>query len=231
LAGQRRFYEPPAVATFKNSSGVRFAAVSMGTGYRSRPLNTITDERFYTFFDTDVTNPNLLTMPDTALQPVIKHTNLALLDLNSVTIQQNGIDPTKKGWYVDFAESGEKSLASGFIFKDRLVFSSYSPTQSSISNCAPIKGVTNLYTMCMPYGKLCWDTASQPPGFNNYKKSNTLAGLGGTPQLVLTKNPSTGLSDVNVIVGTSVDKGIFSGVAAGGAQLVPSKKWREKTQK
>jgi type IV pilus assembly protein PilY1 len=72
LAAQRRFYEPPAVATFTDSSGQRFATVAIGSGYRSRPLNTITDERFYTFFDYDVTKSNLLSLADTALQPVIK---------------------------------------------------------------------------------------------------------------------------------------------------------------
>ena len=231
LVSQRRFYEPPAVATFKNTSGSLFAAVSMGSGYRSRPLNTVTDERFYTFFDYDVTKPNLLSLEDSALQAVITHADLDLLDMNAATTQQNGVGQTKKGWYVDFPESGEKALASGFIFKEKLVFSSYSPTVSSTTNCTPVKGKTNLYTMCMPYGKMCWAAGSEPTGFNNYKKSNIMAGLGGEPQLILTKNPSTGANELNVLVGTSVDKGIFAGTTAGGAQLVPTKKWREKTKK
>ncbi|MBK8325976.1 MAG: hypothetical protein IPL02_02575 [Moraxellaceae bacterium] len=49
LANQRRFYEPPAVAMFKDTAGQRFATVVMGSGYRSLPLNTITDERFLRF--------------------------------------------------------------------------------------------------------------------------------------------------------------------------------------
>ena len=231
LVNQRRFYEPPAVATFKNTSGSLFAAVSMGSGYRSRPLNTVTDERFYTFFDYDVTKPNLLSLEDSALQAVITHADLDLLDMNAAATQQNGVGQTKKGWYVDFPESGEKALASGFIFKEKLVFSSYSPTASSTTNCTPVKGKTNLYTMCMPYGKMCWAAGSEPTGFNNYKKSNVMAGLGGEPQLILTKNPSTGANELNVLVGTSVDKGIFAGITAGSAQLVPTKKWREKTKK
>ncbi|WP_297923916.1 PilC/PilY family type IV pilus protein, partial [uncultured Agitococcus sp.] len=231
LVNQRRFYEPPAVATFKNTSGSLFAAVSMGSGYRSRPLNTVTDERFYTFFDYDVTKPNLLSLEDSALQAVITHADLDLLDMNAAATQQNGVGQTKKGWYVDFPESGEKALASGFIFKEKLVFSSYSPTASSTTNCTPVKGKTNLYTMCMPYGKMCWAAGSEPTGFNNYKKSNIMAGLGGEPQLILTKNPSTGANELNVLVGTSVDKGIFAGITAGSAQLVPTKKWREKTKK
>jgi type IV pilus assembly protein PilY1 len=36
-ANQRRFYEPPAVATFKDSAGNKFATVAIGSGYRSRP--------------------------------------------------------------------------------------------------------------------------------------------------------------------------------------------------
>jgi type IV pilus assembly protein PilY1 len=37
-ANQRRFYEPPAVATFKDSAGNKFATVAIGSGYRSRPF-------------------------------------------------------------------------------------------------------------------------------------------------------------------------------------------------
>ncbi len=229
LANQRRFYEPPAVATFKDSAGQLFATVAMGSGYRSRPLNAITDERFYTFFDKDVVKPNLMTMADTDLQPVITTAGLAVLDLNSKTIQDDGVDPTKQGWLIDYPEAGEKSLASGFIFNSRLVFSTYSPVQSVTSNCSPVKGQTNLYTVCMPYGKLCATTKTDP-SFTGYKKSNTMAGLGGEPQLMLIKKDD-GTLGYTVLTGTTLDKGIFSDLNPNSAKLVPSKKWREKTRK
>jgi type IV pilus assembly protein PilY1 len=230
LANQRRFYEPPAVAMFKDTSGQRFATVVMGSGYRSRPLNTITKERFFTFFDKDVARTNLLTMPDTDLQAVITTSTLAPLDLTSPIVQQNGVDVTnKRGWYIDYPESGEKSLASGFIYSERLVFSTYSPVQSVTSNCSPVKGQTNMYVFCMPYGKLC-PTTTAANGFDGYKKSNTMAGLGGEPQLMLVEKDD-GTLGLTVLLGTTPDASVFSDTSAGGAQLVPIKKWREKTQK
>ena len=229
LANQRRFYEPPAVATFKDSAGQLFATVAMGSGYRSRPLNAITDERFYTFFDKDVVKPNLMAMADADLQAVITTSDLAVLDLNSTTIQDEGVDTTKKGWFIDYPEAGEKSLASGFIFSSRLVFSTYSPVQSVTSNCSPVKGQTNLYTVCMPYGKLCATTKTDP-SFTGYKKSNTMAGLGGEPQLMLIKKDD-GTLGYTVLTGTTLDAGIFSDLDPNSAKLVPSKKWREKSSK
>ena len=229
LADNRRFYEPPAVATFKDSAGQLFATVAMGSGYRSHPLNAITDERFYTFFDKDVVKPNLITMADDDLQPVITTNDLAVLDLNSTAIQNNGVDQTKKGWFIDYPEAGEKSLASGFIFSSRLVFSTYSPVQSVTSNCSPVKGQTNLYTVCMPYGKLC-ETTKADTSFTGYKKSNTMAGLGGEPQLMLIKKDD-GTIGYTVLTGTTLDAGIFSDLDPNSAKLVPSKKWREKSSK
>ena len=232
LAAQRRFYEPPAVATFTDSSGQRFATVAIGSGYRSRPLNTITDERFYTFFDYDVTKSNLLSLADTALQPVIKHADLALLDLQSSAIKQDGIDQTKKGWYVDFSTSGEKSLASPLIYSGQLLFTSYTPSQSMSSNCSPVTGNTSLYVMCMPYGKLCaaGEGAQSPassPNANKYKQDNIMLGLGGEPTIMRGPDEDGNDSD-RIIIGTTV-KEFNKDVPA--PTLQPTKKWREKNPK
>ena len=79
----------------------------------------------------------------------------------------------KRGWYVDFPASGEKSLASGLIFQQKLLFTTYTPKKSAVSNCSPITGVTGTYTFCMPYGNLCVD------GATSYFKDNVTLGLGG----------------------------------------------------
>ena len=57
-----------------------------------------------------------------------------------------------------------------------------------------------------------------------------MSGLGGEPQLMLIKKDD-GTLGLTVLTGTTPDASIFHDVAAGGATLVPSKKWREKTQK
>lgn len=220
-ANQRRFYEPPAVATFKDTSGNRFAAVALGSGYRSRPLNVVTNERFFVLFDKDVTRPDILSATDSTLQTVITTPDIAFLDMSSNAVQTNGVDVTnKKGWYINLAQAGEKSLSAGTIFKSQLLFSTYSPTVSGASNCSPVTGQTNLYKFCMPYGKLC-------AGETNYATSNVTLGLAGKPQLLVTQDPTTQNYSVSPIIGTKIIAPLSTG--DGKPFLESSKKWREKT--
>ena len=225
-SNQRRFYEPPSVALFKDANNVSFAAVAQGSGYRSRPLNTQIDEHFYVFFDYDLPRYDLATVADTGLQSVISNTDLVKLDLASTTVQTNGVDVTgKRGWYVDFPESGEKALAPALIFKNKLLFSTYTPLVSG-GKCSPVIGKTKLYTFCMPYGKLCSATTS-------YIKDNVMVGLGGEPQLMIIKDPDPLKPDgykVVLITGTAVDDQIFSDVDVS-LKIQPLQKWREKAKK
>lgn len=220
---QRRFYEPPTVATFKDSAGQKFATIAIGSGYRSRPLNVVTKERYFVFFDKDVHKANLATMDDSALQATITTPNLAELDMNSSATKLNGVDVTNKmGWYINFPESGEKSLATGLVFNSKLVFTSYSPTFAGASNCSPVAGKTNQYVFCMPYGKLCSTTS-------DYMKPNVMLGLGGAPQLLVIPDPANpGKFKVTLLTGTSLDPTIFADAGDGSASLEPTKKWREK---
>ena len=220
---QRRFYEPPSVALFKDASGTSFATVAQGSGYRSHPLDTQIDEHFYVFFDYDLPRYDLITAEDASLQTLITNTDLVKLDTTSLTVQTNGVDVTgKRGWYVDFPESGEKSLAAALTFKGKLLFSTYTPVVNG-SQCSPVIGKTKLYTFCMPYGKLCSSTTS-------YVKDNVMVGLGGEPQLLIVRDPITGEYKVVVITGTSVDDEIFSDVDSS-PKIKPLQKWREKTKK
>lgn len=223
-SNQRRFYEPPSVALFKDANNVSFATVAQGSGYRSHPLNTQIDEHFYVFFDYDLPRYDLATAADTALQSVISNTDLVKLDLTSTTVQTNGVDVTgKRGWYVDFPESGEKSLAPALTFKNKLLFSTYTPLISG-GKCSPVIGKTKLYTFCMPYGKLCTTNTS-------YIKDNVMVGLGGEPQLMIIKDPTNPDGyKVVLITGTAVDNQIFSDVDVT-PKIQPLQKWREKTKK
>lgn len=221
---QRRFYEPPAVATFKDASGVKFATVAIGSGYRSRPLNIVVKERYYVLFDKDATRSDIATAELSTLQPVIATPDLAELDMTSASVKTNGVDVTnKKGWYINFPESGEKSLATGLIFNSKLVFTAYSPSLSGATNCSPVTGKTNQYVFCMPYGNLCSTTS-------DFVKKSVMLGLGGAPQLMVIPDPNNpGKFKVTLLVGTSLDPNTFSDAGNGYPVLVPTKKWREKT--
>jgi type IV pilus assembly protein PilY1 len=221
-ANQRRFYEPPAVAVFKDSAGTRFATVAIGSGYRSRPLNLVTDDRYLVLFDKDVTRLDIATADDSTLQGLITTADLAELDMTSSAVQTNGVDVTnKKGWYVDLPESGEKSFSQGVIFKAQLLFTTYSPSLSGSSNCSPVTGQTNLYKFCMPYGKLC--------DGDSYVTQSVTLGLSGDPQLIVSDYDDNGIKKYKVtpLIGTQLGNDLDTG--DGKVSLEPTKKWREKT--
>ena len=230
IPNQRRFYEPPKAALFTDTAGTKFATIALGSGYRSHPLNTVTQDRFFVLFDYDLPRADLGTADDASLKTIITTPDMAVLDMASTTVKESGVNVTnKRGWYVDLPASGEKSLASGLIFQQKLLFTTYTPKKSAVSNCSPITGVTGTYTFCMPYGNLCVD------GATSYFKDNVTLGLGGEPQLLVipevktSTGIATGKSKVVVLVGTGIVGGIFDDL--GQPTITPAKKWREKTRK
>lgn len=173
---QRRFYEPPTVALFMDANNRVFAAVAMGSGYRSHPLNEATTDHFYTFFDYDVPRADILT--STSLQPLIGMDDLAkVAPDDTVTVDVAG----KKGWYVAFPDTGEKVINTGLIFRNTLVFTSYVPTVVDGDVCTPVIGRTKLYRVSLNQGGL-------PTAF--LVKDNSVQGLGGDPQLVILESAS-----------------------------------------
>ena len=234
-ADNRRIYEPPTVALFKDTTLNKvFAAVAIGTGNRSRPLNTIVDDRYATIFDFDVTRADLLTVADTSLQPTVKFSNMTFLDLAvsgstgtptySTNTTTGVITPNTFGWYVNLLSNGEKSLATGIIYLNRLLFTTYSP-EASQTGCAVVAGSTNLYEMCMPYGNQC-DAATLR------RKTNIVSGLGSEPQLVVqptgvdNADGSPQQSNLGVLIKTRLEKKKTGGTKT----LTPLHHWREKTR-
>lgn len=112
---QRRFYEAPSVARFKDASGNNFAGVALGSGYRSHPLDTDIQESFFFLMDYDAYNSGRFAAGFTPATPITRD-NLAVVDTSSTS----GVSLTgRKGWYIDFSragdERGEKVLASPIL--------------------------------------------------------------------------------------------------------------------
>ena len=124
---QRRFYEAPSVATLINTTTkLPYVVVAMGTGYRSHPLNTPTEDMFYVFKDNDVLRSDLASA--SSLQATITPADLAAVDLASTA----GADMTNKmGWKMDLPDPGEKVLANPIILFNEVFFTSYVPDLAS----------------------------------------------------------------------------------------------------
>lgn len=213
VANQRRFYEPPTVALFKDSGNQIFAAVALGSGYRSHPLNESTTDHYFTFFDYDVPRADVMT--SSSLQPMIKMSDLVeVKPADSVSVSVAG----KKGWYISFPDKGEKVITSGLFFRNTLVFSSYVPSIEGGDACSPVVGRSKLYRVSLASGGF-------PTGF--LVKDNSVLGLGGDPQLVILESgdkptPPAGdafdngggaltgesgsCSDITIVAGTDVEE-------------------------
>jgi type IV pilus assembly protein PilY1 len=209
ISNQRRFYEPATVALFEDNyetgeinGGRTFAAIALGSGYRSHPLDTATQDRFYTILDFDATREDLLTLAEasTSLRSVISPSDLSKLDPDS----ENGADRSKPGWYIDLPDSGEKSMAQGLILFNQLYFTTYVPSVVGGSLCSPVIGRTKLYRQCMPFG----DVGETCEWEGDRAMDNVMMGIGGEPQYIFQeKNPGSDDDDTltgGVLVGSTV---------------------------
>lgn len=211
VATQRRFYEPPTVALFKDAAGRIFAAVGLGSGYRSHPLNEATTDHFFVLFDYDVPRGDILT--STSLQATLGMSDLAgVSPAAAITTDFSG----KKGWYVDFEDLGEKVITSAVFFQNVLVFSSYVPSVEGGDSCSPVVGRSKLYRASIAGGL--------PTGIT--VKDSSVLGLGGDPQLVvLPSDTGDGTSDIGIVTGTDVET-FGEGMSAG----LRRTRWLEKTK-
>lgn len=214
VSDQRRFYEPPTVALFKDVAGKVFAAVGLGSGYRSHPLNESTTDHFFTLFDYDVPRGDILTAAAGTLQPTIVMSGLAEVEPDAtVSVSLSG----KKGWYLKFDDVGEKVINSGVIFQNTLLFASYVPSIEGGDSCSPVIGKSKLFRISLTPG-------AAPTGV--LVKDNALSGMGGDPQLVVLTNPIDGTkSDIGIVTGTDVET-FGEGVSAG----LRRTRWLEKTK-
>lgn len=114
-ANARKFFYEPDVSLFKHNSR-NAIVVSVGSGYRSHPLNRSIDDRFYVLYD-----ENVFGIPTVAPAPLTE----ADLAESSVLAGQDFL-PSYKGWYKKLVNGkGEKVLASPIVFNNKVIFTTF----------------------------------------------------------------------------------------------------------
>lgn len=212
---RRRFYEPPAVATMLDSDNSTYAAVALGSGFRSHPLNSSTYDYFYVLKDRDVTRGNLLTTADADLQATLTTSDLATVvavgydaDGNPATTgdsvaatDKTGVTNTK-GWMMKLPDTGEKVLANALILFGEVFFTSYVPDLTAGSSCAPVIGRSKLWRMGVTKGEVFGDynNDGRIDDLDRYT-DNVVQGLGGAPQLIVGEDGKNA-----VLAGTGVTR-------------------------
>lgn len=126
----RKFFYEPDVAMIQYNGKV-LMTIALGSGYRTHPLNANTNDRFYVLMD-----PNVYQEPPSGFT-AIKNTDLVnargtIGDTGSfAAVDDSLLNSNHKGWYYDFDNTGEKVLASGVSFLNKVVFTTFAPVDES----------------------------------------------------------------------------------------------------
>ncbi len=148
-ATTRRFYSAPDVA-FLSQGGGTWLNIAIGSGYRGHPLNTQTQDRFYSLRDHQPFAR--LTQAQYDAATVITEADPNLIDITT------DIAPTipigASGWRLDLRRpvagfTGEKSLSEARTIQNMIQFTTYEPNgdAAASTSCTPGFGTNRLYTI------------------------------------------------------------------------------------
>jgi len=194
-----------------------YDAVLIGSGDRSTPLDTNTEDKFFMIRD-----ENVATKSYTGSANATIPTKILAADLYDYTNDPFGQTLTsqarealeiavtsKSGWFINLTGSGEKSTAAAIAIDGFAYFTSFQPASGSANTCQvdPVSGF--LYAVDLALGTKLW--------INNVQEANTkiltTTGTIETPQLIITDPgvasgaPCTGsncnkqLSEIRILAG------------------------------
>ncbi|MEZ5450800.1 MAG: hypothetical protein R3E89_18140, partial [Thiolinea sp.] len=169
---QRKFFYEPDTA-LRLSNGVPVMTLSIGSGYRTHPLDIGDNDHFFVLREKDA---NVFKAPESndSYYP-ITHSDL----MESSVLRQTGesiLQQTdKKGWFYPLAHHGEKVLASSMTFLDKVLFTTFAVADESgndvvVEACAPGTTTSRAYVLDL--------LTSQPVA--NLDREETVSGSGET---------------------------------------------------
>ncbi|WP_299002702.1 PilC/PilY family type IV pilus protein [uncultured Shewanella sp.] len=198
LVNDRRFFsEPVAVQTvFTNISeittegdgessttvthqNVPYDAVVIGSGHRPQPSDLSRSDKFFTLQDRNVVTRSFVDEEDIPAPLTIDN----LYDVTSSPPANQAeyvAFGLKRGWYYQFTDEGEKSLAAATIVNGTVFFTSYVPGDLSESDQCLISGMGRLYGFNLHRGTRSYT--------NEYLEMGER--VPDTPQLVIPANGS-----------------------------------------
>lgn len=135
----RRFFEAPAISLGREG-GKNALYVAIGSGYRAHPLDDDTEEGFFVIRDVSALNPG--------------DTTVATIDnLANVLADADDAPEGAVGWYYLFERDGEKAMATPAIYNNRILFTTYAPTEQKDEDpCSVRYGDAYLHTVYLKTG-------------------------------------------------------------------------------
>ncbi len=183
----RRFYSAPDVS-FLNSGGRTWLNIALGSGYRGHPLNTQTQDRFYSL--RDYLPFARLTQAQYDAATAITEADTSLIDITDT------ITPTipagASGWRLDLRRpaagfTGEKSLSEARTIESMIQFTTYEPNNDSTpasDSCSPGVGTNRLYTISAYDGAPVFDREGATDPDSTDDRDTELAQGGIAPEVV-----------------------------------------------
>lgn len=138
----RRFYHETELALL-NVNGTKMLTVNIGSGYRGHPLNSVIEDRFYSFRTSLVKGATAeATLTENSLYDATTNAAQTSAEIAS-TIANN-----TNGWMIRLPRSGEKVLSRPLVADGMVLFSTYEP-QSNPTLCRASVGVSRAYTVML----------------------------------------------------------------------------------
>jgi type IV pilus assembly protein PilY1 len=236
-AVDRRFFNEPSIVRAyitetidsgkKDSEGkaiitqqdIPYDAVLLGSGDKSNPIGTNTDDVFFMIKDINIktqqfTSDSIPAMPTSP----IKIGNLADYTKNpfgaTLTSQEKETlalaVSLKSGWFIELEQLGEKSTSSALVINNVVNFTTYTPPSLDVNSltCDLPNGQGWLYAVDLSLGVAKYNWAAEDPNSTDDRKTFISEQFLGAPTLIVTKktNPETNTeeSDGNIIVGRKI---------------------------
>jgi type IV pilus assembly protein PilY1 len=154
-----------------------FDAVLLGSGNKTNPLDTVTDDKYFMIKDELITTQSLKGSNIPAVVSIggLKdYTDNPLQDLPDNTADYTSqqlsdlIDASEKlGWYITFKGAGEKSMASGAVIAGVAYFNSFTPASTTnVADCTLLEGAAALYAVDLSFGTTIYDWRKVIIGYN-----------------------------------------------------------------
>ena len=191
-ADKRKFFHEPDVSLVKESGKHRLL-ISIGSGYRSRPLNQTINDRFYVLLDDDVNS-----LPSSAFPTIDAELLDGATDLSGKSIvtrqrEEQALGNTVKGWFYILPTLGEKVLAGSRTFLGKVMFTTFTSGGSSADPCVTPPSSGRAYILNILTGEAVLDLNRD--GVVDSTDKFIVAGTNeilGTPQIVFHEPKSSG---------------------------------------
>jgi type IV pilus assembly protein PilY1 len=235
LTDRRFFNEPSVVRTFitetiesqvtdvdGNTSTVTvnqevpYEAILLGSGDRSNPLGTDTDDVFFMIKDKNITTQTFDSNSTPAIPTAITISELydftddPFGNVSSAGLQALSVAVSEKlGWFFDLEQDGEKSTSSAIVINNTVYFTTYSPPDfaQQPEGCDILNGQGWLYGVDLALGVKKFNWAAEDSKNREDRISFISEQFLGSPTLiVLPDDPNDSESETtgNLIVGRKI---------------------------